>query len=269
MAEPLPGQGARGRGQGFHGSSGILAELSQCSPASRAVVSRALAPSSWSAGALASPQVRATNADSARGERSCGRNSGTTQHAEPDAFRQLELHVCFGGIDGRGGNRCPRPDRGIAADGPVIEQRTTDSRPPRRGRSGASRSAPARRPRRNQRRSPGDHAGRRPSCETGPMARKSWTVVHPVGVCQVVSHAIVPGTYRRCCGWCVLPGPTRASGVQVQQRPEDARGIGQQQARPLVSSVQHHPGSSAPSTNRVKRSRRSAGTGPQRHAHSR
>ena len=39
------------------------------------------------------------------------------------------------------------------------------------------------------------------------MARKSCTVIHPVGVCQVVSSTIVPGTYRRCCGTWVLLGP--------------------------------------------------------------
>ena len=41
------------------------------------------------------------------------------------------------------------------------------------------------------------------------MARKSWTTIHPVGVCQVVSSTIVPGTYRRCCGTWVLAGPNR------------------------------------------------------------
>ena len=39
------------------------------------------------------------------------------------------------------------------------------------------------------------------------MARKSWTTIHPVGVCQVVSSTLVPGTYRRCWGTWVLPGP--------------------------------------------------------------
>src|SRR5271169_4217553 len=39
------------------------------------------------------------------------------------------------------------------------------------------------------------------------MTRKSCTVIHPVGVCQVVSSTIVPGTYLRCCGTWALPGP--------------------------------------------------------------
>src|SRR5216683_379167 len=39
------------------------------------------------------------------------------------------------------------------------------------------------------------------------MTSRSCTVIHPVGVCQVVSSTIVPGTYLRCCGTRVLPGP--------------------------------------------------------------
>ena len=34
-------------------------------------------------------------------------------------------------------------------------------------------------------------------------------VIHPVGVCQVVSSTIVPGRYRRCCGTWALLGPNR------------------------------------------------------------
>jgi len=47
---------------------------------------------------------------------------------------------------------------------------------------------------------PGGSPADRPSCWTGPMARKSWTTIHPVGVCQVVPAPLVPGTYRRCWG---------------------------------------------------------------------
>src|SRR6516164_7666790 len=41
------------------------------------------------------------------------------------------------------------------------------------------------------------------------MARRSCTIIHPVGVCQVVSSTIVPGTYLRSCGTWVLLGPNR------------------------------------------------------------
>src|SRR5262249_22480929 len=47
----------------------------------------------------------------------------------------------------------------------------------------------------------------RAASSTGPTARKSRTIIHPVGVCQVVSSTIVPGTYRRCCGTRTLVGP--------------------------------------------------------------
>jgi hypothetical protein len=39
------------------------------------------------------------------------------------------------------------------------------------------------------------------------MTSRSWTVIHPVGVCHVVSSTIVPGTYLRCCGTWALLGP--------------------------------------------------------------
>ena len=41
------------------------------------------------------------------------------------------------------------------------------------------------------------------------MTRKSCTVIQPVGVCQVVSSTIVPGTYLRCWGTWALLGPNR------------------------------------------------------------
>ena len=37
----------------------------------------------------------------------------------------------------------------------------------------------------------------------------SLTTSHPVGVCQVVSSTIVPGTYRRWSGTMALDGPNR------------------------------------------------------------
>src|SRR5215469_12775600 len=53
------------------------------------------------------------------------------------------------------------------------------------------------------------YSGRRTPSLAGPTARKSCTVIQPVGVCQVVSSTIVPGTYRRCCGTWALLGPNR------------------------------------------------------------
>src|SRR5262250_3402187 len=41
------------------------------------------------------------------------------------------------------------------------------------------------------------------------MDRKSCTIIHPVGVCQVVSRTFVPGIYLRCCGTWVLRWPNR------------------------------------------------------------
>ena len=43
-------------------------------------------------------------------------------------------------------------------------------------------------------------AARRASAWTGPVTSRSWTVIHPVGVCQVVPSTMVPDTYLRRWG---------------------------------------------------------------------
>src|SRR5690348_7662095 len=75
------------------------------------------------------------------------------------------------------------------------------------------------------------------------MARKSWTIIHPVGVCQVVSSTIVPGTYRRCCGTWALVGPTRkAPAARSNSAPntlgESGRGRHSHSTAPLGATRQ-------------------------------
>jgi len=69
------------------------------------------------------------------------------------------------------------------------------------------------------------------------MTSRSWTVIQPVGVCQVVSSTIVPvrtggAAERGCC----RTEPEEAGGP-VKECPEDARGVGARQAQPLDRPV--------------------------------
>ena len=43
----------------------------------------------------------------------------------------------------------------------------------------------------------------------GPIVRASRTMIHPVGVFQVVSRVLVPGSYTTAAGWLIPNGPSR------------------------------------------------------------
>jgi len=62
------------------------------------------------------------------------------------------------------------------------------------------------------------------------MISASRTTSHPVGVCQVVSRARVPGRYRRAAGTCTPNGATRneppaRSRIAVNTLGESGRGM--------------------------------------------
>ncbi len=53
------------------------------------------------------------------------------------------------------------------------------------------------------------YRSRRSSVGAGPITSRSHTITQPVGVCQVVSSTLVPGTYRRWLGTSMPLGPKR------------------------------------------------------------
>ena len=142
----------------------------------------------------------------ALGKRGAAITAGT-DHAQGDAARELKLHIPFF----RGDRHGVVPVALVvpsAADAPVIEQRGAVHH-------GLDPAADARRDP-DQGADRAEIRGRpvivRPSAlglDRADDKSRSWTVIHPVGVCQVVSSTIVPGTYLRFWGTWALLGPNR------------------------------------------------------------
>ena len=72
----------------------------------------------------------------------------------------------------------------------------------------------------------------------GPIVRASRTMIHPVGVFQVVSRVLVPGSYTTAAGWLMPNGPSRKRpGPAVEQGAEHARRVEARDAQPVDRSV--------------------------------